>query len=151
MVRGKAYIAKVDSRLVYRRQMRLLRDLANRTRYRAGYFVAMQEFAPDTEFSEETGHLLDGDSPFTDVTYDLNYLIQSGLVELRLPGANRRGELAVIAPSGVSVSLTLGGIDKVTEYGKPLVLRLIEKQPMTFLQVVLVVLTAVMTAFNYWR
>jgi hypothetical protein len=124
--------------------MLLLKDLANRARGRYDVDLPLSEVAPS--LVDRSGRFWDKKNPDvrpdSDLAYDFNTLLEDDLIKLThlTYEHGRAGEAVGKNPA---VRITPPGLDAVAEFNKSWLRKAIEKQPVTFLQVIVTILIAV--------
>ena len=141
---------------IQKRQMKLLRLLAKSARYRADQKLPLEDDAPGLPIAGFAGgtRFVDKDDPkfegSTEQSYDLSCLMLAQYIQpcyLR----QSRNSIGGIVEEGDALRLTHEGISQVHELERSWFARAVEKQPFTFLLVIVAVADALWTAaLAYW-
>lgn len=83
-------------------------------------------------------------STYGELAYDLNNLLSDGNIEIRFTGPGEEYSPSKLINSN-SVFITKTGLDKLAEYQRSWLSKSIEKQPITFLQIIVTVGLAILT------
>ena len=135
--------------------MKLLGELAARANGRHDVRISLSEVAPTLDFIGFAGgqRFVDKSHPVyeggSDLAYDFNTLREEGLIEQTYLNYERTSNGSV-AYKNPGVKVTAMGLDALAEVNKSWLRRAIEKEPMTFLQIVVTVAIAIVTALGGW-
>ncbi len=142
-------------RSIKKRRRKLLRDLAAHADGRHDVKIPLSEVAPALDIKGFAGgqKFVDRDSPVyeggSDIAYDFNTLREEGLIEQAYL-VHERDRAAGVVYKNPGVKVTAAGLQALLEADKSWLTRAIEKGPMTFLQIMVTVLIAIVTAVCGW-
>jgi hypothetical protein len=135
---------------VQKRRAQILRQLAEKARWRHDIKIPLSEVAPSldfcsfaggTKFVDKTNVTYEGGS---DLAYDFNSLNEEGLIEKDHLNFEQDGYGDLIRKNP-AVKVTAQGLEAVAESNKSWLRKAIDKQPITFLQIVITILFGICT------
>ncbi len=136
---------------VIKRRMLLLKDIATRARGRHDIALPLAEVAPS--LVDRSGRFWDKKSPDvrpdSDLAYDFNTLLENELIELTHL-TYEHGSAGEAVGKNPAVRITPRAVEVVAEFNKSWLRKAIDKQPMTFLQVIVTILISLVTGVGGW-
>ena len=134
-------LAQMDFNAHNKRQMQLLGVLAEKARGRTDVKLALSDIAPELDIEAYVGgtKVVDRDNPQydggSDHAYDFNVLHEQQLIAMTSLRYERRSP-GIQIPKDPGIAVTAEGFEAVRESKRSWLSRSIEKQPITFLQIV---------------
>jgi len=137
--------------VIRRRQIELLARLSEAAHHRDDVPLTLEEFAPSLELTiDETKFIDRGNrkSPSSDLAYDLTRLLHEGAIEATILDVELDvlGDL-VLKPA---VRVTAAGLATIAEETKSWLTKAIDKQPITFVQIIVTVVLAIVSGIGGW-
>jgi len=138
-----------------KRRMTLLRELAYKSKGRHDAKLPLSEIAPSIDIKAFVGgtKFVDLVSPVyeggSDLAYDFNTLCEEKLIELTYLDYER-DSMGGVVNKDPAVTVTMIGFESVEMAGKSWIKKAIEKQPITFLQIVVTVLIFLIGGIGDW-
>ncbi len=137
------------------RRMSLLEDFATRAAGRHDTKLPLDEIAPSVDFQYFTGgvKVVDKESPSfeggSNLAYDLNLLLEDKLIEIAYLTFDR-SQLGTPIPRGPAIRVTRFGFETLSEHRRSWISKAIEKQPITFLQILATIIISACTGLVGW-
>jgi len=137
--------------------MQILVNLAAKANWRHDAKILLQEVEPTlqvaaacigrNEFVD-----LETNEATSDIAYEFNELCENGLIKPeKLYAEGVTPNILNETPKFTgAVSVTRKGFDAVTDWQRPWLAKAIEKQPMTFVQIVVTVMLAILSGLGGW-
>jgi len=141
--------------LVIKRRMRLLKRLAAAAGCRHDVKTPLSEVAPTLDIKAYAGgsRFVDKTNPEysggSNLAYDFNSLREEGLIEM-CHMTYRQGPSMGVHYEDPAVKLTLSGLEAVAEANKSWITKAIEKEPATFLQIIVAIIIALLSGLGGW-
>lgn len=135
-----------------KRRITLLKELACKAKGRHDVKLPLSEVAPLLVVDIITGgtKLIDSESEgVSDLAYDFNTLFEEGLIELIYLDCEQDGYGGVVHKNP-AVTVTIKGFEAVSAASKSWLKKAIEQQPMTFLQIVVYVVSLLIMGIGGW-
>lgn len=145
----------MNSDLLKKRRMQLLNILVEKTNGRQDIKLELSGIAPtlDIEGFSDGSKFVDKDTRVyeggSDLAYDYNILYEEDLIKITYLNyeTDERGLPINLNPA---IKVTPTGFEVVSDAGKSWLLKSIDKQPMTFLQIILTIIIALVTGLGGW-
>jgi hypothetical protein len=118
--------------------MNLLRELASKAQYRTDFKIPLKDLGPSLSWNGEK--YIDQTNPTSELAYDLNSILAAGWVEK----GDMKGDTVTMFTAFDAVTVTENGLRAVADADRSWLSKAIDKQPITFLQVVINVVIAVL-------
>ena len=135
---------------VKKRRIKLLNKLMKLANGRHDVKVPLSQIAPTlsinfyntgTKFTDKENPLYEGGS---DLAYDFSTLLEEGLISHTYMEYKPDGRGGFISKDS-ALKVTMTGLEMLTDVNKSWLRRAIEKQPMTFLQIIITIIISVMS------
>ena len=145
----------MDGDKIKRRRLQRLAELVEASRGRHDTELALSEVAPGLSVKHFLGGIkfVDLDNPVyeggSDQAYDYSMLLEEGLIEVTYLDEHADGRGGRVR-SNPGVRVTPPGFDTVTDIRKSWLKRAIEKQPMTFVSIVVTLIISIASGVGGW-
>ncbi len=143
------------SEVLKRRRLKLLKELARKARGRHDSKILLSEIAPVLDVKAYVGGIkfVDPENPVyeggSDFIYDLNTLLEEGYIKQTYLD-HERDSVGGVIYKNPAIMVTMEGIEAVVEADKSWFRKAIERQPMTFLQIIVTIIIAVASGIGGW-
>ena len=131
----------MTSTAAHKRQMKLLREIAKEAEYRTDIALDLRRSHPMIDAKSFGGGLrfVDRENPqFAGGTlrsYDFNALLELGLIEPHEFYSDKRGNYGAPVRETVGVCVNAAGLERARQMERSKLAKMIEKQPLTALQI----------------
>ncbi|MGD0276566.1 MAG: hypothetical protein ABSB79_11055 [Syntrophales bacterium] len=138
-----------------KRRLTLLKELACKAKGRHDFKLALSEVAPSLDLKGFAGgtKFVDSETPTyegsSDLAYDFNTLHEEGFIQQTYLNYEQ-DSMGSVVRKNPAVRVTNNGFEAVVEASKSWLKRAIEQQPMTFLQIIVTVVIAIVTGIGGW-
>jgi hypothetical protein len=138
-----------------KRRLTLLKKLACKAKGRHDFKLSLSEVAPSLDVNVFVGgsKFVDSENPTyeggSDLAYDFNTLQEEGFIQQTYLNYEQ-DSMGSVVHKNPAVKVTINGFEAVDEASKSWLKRAIEQQPMTFLQIVVTVVIAIVTGIGGW-
>ena len=145
----------MDAETLKKRRMRRLNDLATKSEGRHDAKLPLSEIATTLDITAFAGgfRFVDKDNSVyeggSDQAYDFTTLYEEGLIEHTYLH-HERDSLGGVTNKNPAVMVTPAGFQAVSDARKSWLTRSIEKQPMTFVQIIVTIIIALVSGLGGW-
>ncbi len=140
---------------VKKRQIKLLNELMKIANGRHDIKIPLSQVAPtlDIKFYSTGTKFVDKENPLyeggSDLAYDFSTLLEEGLISRTYMDYKPDGMGGMIAKDD-ALKLTMDGLEMITDANKSWLTKAIEKQPMTFLQIIVTIIISFASFAGGW-